>query len=302
MYNYSIIIPHRNTPDLLQRCIDSIPLREDLQIIIIDDNSDVSKVNFDVFPGCDRTNVEVYFCKYSGGAGAARNIGLSMAKGAWIIFADADDVFDTNTFNECMDKYVKNDDDIIYFNAELVDVETNVTDSNFEYTKHIKRGKSSDEKWVRYMFTNPWARFVKHSFINTHNICCDETIAGNDAMFSLKCGYYAKKIIIDTSTIYYWLLRRKGNITSNISETAIMDRFDVAVRMNKFKYDHNINSKYRTNLYAMFLKVLHVVGMSYFDAFVFITKKTNPRYVIMDLVSFVCSYMQRHIKMKFRYV
>ena len=39
-FNYSIIIPHRNIPQLLQRCIDSIPSRDDLQIIIVDDNSD----------------------------------------------------------------------------------------------------------------------------------------------------------------------------------------------------------------------------------------------------------------------
>ena len=33
--NYSFIIPHRNVPHLLQRCIDSIPKRDDIQIIIL---------------------------------------------------------------------------------------------------------------------------------------------------------------------------------------------------------------------------------------------------------------------------
>ena len=37
--NYSIIIPHKNSAGLLQRCLDSIPQRDDIQIIIIDDNS-----------------------------------------------------------------------------------------------------------------------------------------------------------------------------------------------------------------------------------------------------------------------
>ena len=39
MINYSIIIPHKNIPNLLQRCLDSIPNREDVQIIVVDDNS-----------------------------------------------------------------------------------------------------------------------------------------------------------------------------------------------------------------------------------------------------------------------
>lgn len=37
---YSIIIPHHNIPDLLQRCLSSIPQRNDLQVIVIDDKSD----------------------------------------------------------------------------------------------------------------------------------------------------------------------------------------------------------------------------------------------------------------------
>ena len=43
MYNYSFIIPHKNCPDLLQRCVDSIPERDDVQVIVVDDNSDDSK-------------------------------------------------------------------------------------------------------------------------------------------------------------------------------------------------------------------------------------------------------------------
>ena len=38
--NYSIIIPHKNTPNLLQQCLDSIPYRDDIQIIVVDDNSE----------------------------------------------------------------------------------------------------------------------------------------------------------------------------------------------------------------------------------------------------------------------
>ena len=48
---YSIIIPHKNIPQLLQRCLDSIPFRGDVQVIVVDDNSDSSIVNFENFQG-----------------------------------------------------------------------------------------------------------------------------------------------------------------------------------------------------------------------------------------------------------
>lgn len=51
---YSIIIPHKNIPDLLRRCLDSIPQRPDIQIIVVDDNSSPDKVDFAHFPGRER--------------------------------------------------------------------------------------------------------------------------------------------------------------------------------------------------------------------------------------------------------
>lgn len=75
-YHYSIIIPHKNTPRLLERCLYSIPTWDEIQIIIIDDNSNSESVDFSHFPGNGRKNTEVLFTKEGKGAGYARNIGL----------------------------------------------------------------------------------------------------------------------------------------------------------------------------------------------------------------------------------
>ena len=93
MINYTFIIPTRNIPLLLNRCLNSIPLRNDIQIIVVDDNSDPKIVNQDNFPFKNRKNVEVIFNKYSKGAGYARNLGLQLAKGKWLLFPDADDFY-----------------------------------------------------------------------------------------------------------------------------------------------------------------------------------------------------------------
>ena len=47
--NFTIIIPHFNTPTLLLRLINSIPEHDDLELIIVDDNSDPTVVDFDNF-------------------------------------------------------------------------------------------------------------------------------------------------------------------------------------------------------------------------------------------------------------
>lgn len=43
--NLSIIIPHYNTPDLLEKLIRSIPVDKDIQIVVVDDNSSMGLEN-----------------------------------------------------------------------------------------------------------------------------------------------------------------------------------------------------------------------------------------------------------------
>ena len=82
--SYSIIIPHKNIPNLLQRCLDTIPQRNDIQVIVIDDNSDDSIVDFNNFPKWTGIHYEYYLTKGNNGAGFARNYGLKYAKGQWM--------------------------------------------------------------------------------------------------------------------------------------------------------------------------------------------------------------------------
>ena len=38
-YNYTLLIPHYNIPFLLRRLLKSVPRRDDLQVIVVDDCS-----------------------------------------------------------------------------------------------------------------------------------------------------------------------------------------------------------------------------------------------------------------------
>ena len=121
--NFTIVIPHKNTPRLLERLIESIPMRDDLEIIVVDDHSDHNIVDFDNYPCRERRNIVVVSNADNPGAGNARNFALPLAKGKWILFADSDDFYNVG-FNLFLDKYVNDDADIVYFNANSVDTET----------------------------------------------------------------------------------------------------------------------------------------------------------------------------------
>ncbi|MCF0230769.1 MAG: glycosyltransferase, partial [Enterococcus sp.] len=73
-YNFTFIIPHKNLPELLKRCVLSIPRRDDVQIIIVDDNSDPDEVDFENFPFHGEPNINIIFDKTGKRQGHARNV------------------------------------------------------------------------------------------------------------------------------------------------------------------------------------------------------------------------------------
>lgn len=85
---FSIIMLHKNTPKLLKRCLESIPRMDDIQIIVVDDNSDSNIVDFSVLIGMKDECVEIYLTKEGKGAGHACNVGMKYAKGKWLLFTD----------------------------------------------------------------------------------------------------------------------------------------------------------------------------------------------------------------------
>lgn len=155
---YSIIIPHKDIPCLLQRCLDSIPSRDDVQIIVADDDSSPDVVDFAHFPGSDRADVEILFTKEGRGAGYARNCGLARAKGRWLVFADADDFFLPGFLN-VLDTYRNTDYDLITFRAETVDSDT-LAPVPSRQVHNGKIAEDMDLEILKYRNDVPWAKMV----------------------------------------------------------------------------------------------------------------------------------------------
>mgnify|MGYP000858717411 FL=1 len=253
--HYSIIIPHRNTPTLLRRCLDSIPRRSDIQIIVVDDNSDPAVVDFTEFPGLNDPAIEVIFPKEGKGAGYARNVGLAHAKGKWLLFADSDDYFH-ECLNGLFDKYKNSSADLIFFRSDSTDCDTLVQKKsrgavyNEWLQASVNKGTILDE--VRYCINPPWAKFFSHKLIKENQIFFDEAFTGNDIMFSVKNGHFAKEVIIDLEYMYC-ATYRSDSLDSSNSFKHIKSRFDVV--LDKYRFLQSMNkTKYRTNI-ASFLYV-----------------------------------------------
>lgn len=241
-YNYSIIIPHCNIPLLLRRCLNSIPRRNDLQIIVIDDNSDLKNLTKLKQLEQEFTHVLFYYSKDRGGAGRARNIGLSLAQGKYILFADADDFFNY-CLDEVLTEYINSNYDIIYFNANSLDTNTyKPTWRNLYLSKMITEYKNHPNKAIfklKYIFGEPWCKLVKQELIINHNITFDETNIHNDTKYSYLVGFYGQTIYVDERAIYC-VTDRIGSVSKRMSSDRLITRTLIFSSANAFFKKHHI--------------------------------------------------------------
>lgn len=244
MIKVSIIIPHFNSFESLKTLIKSIPEREELEIIIVDDRSeeDIQKKlrNFVL----EERKVKLFFNeKGMKSAGTCRNIGIDKSVGEWLLFADADDFFLENMF-EKIEKALKKINDrveIIYFFPKSLNIKTNK--SSYREIKlveimnnYLKEKNYKNELKLRYCTYVPWSKLVKKSLVNKYNIKFDEIIVSNDIMFSTKIGRYAWEIAISNEEIYC--------VTKNDrSLTSIRDFMKFDMRIDTFIRYYNYLSE-----------------------------------------------------------
>lgn len=241
--NYSIIIPHKDIPDLLRRCLDSIPVRDDVEVIVVDDNSDPRKVDFECFPQWQGKYYHYFLTKEGKGPGYARNVGLDHAQGRWIVFADADDFF-TEEFNALLDEMADAEEDLIFFDyinvlSDDVTQQLEEREWNRHFISDYLNGDKS-EFGLRMGFVVPWCKFVKRELIEQHHIRFDEVMWGEDVYFAIQTGYYAKTLKV-SGTIGYVVTSRAGRIAENMFQTA--KEFRVRMEGN-LKCDELLKSQY----------------------------------------------------------
>lgn len=216
MIDYSIIIPHKNTPGLLQYCLDSIPVRDDVQVIVVDDNSDTDKVDFEHFPQWKGDNYEYYLTKDGKGAGYARNVALEHAWGKWVLFVDADD-FLLPSVGEIFDEEKDTDADIVFFRPKAVMLEDLKTfSSRADYFNNLIDiyFEKGDETPLRCMFESPCSKFVRLYMIQNNKLRFDEVRYGNDVVFMVSAGVLAKKVEVRDKS-FYCITESGGSLTSN---------------------------------------------------------------------------------------
>lgn len=246
----SIIVPHYNTPDSLVRLVESIPVNDQIEILVADDNS---TVDLSVFIDYMEKNPEReirFFKNDSGvkGAGASRNVALSKVETEWIMFADADDFFVGDWFAS-VEIYLDTDYDMVYFPPTSQDVKTGeVSSRHVMYMELVEKfEKDANLKnltEMKYGFCTPWSKLIRYSVIKRNQIQFDQIMVSNDIMCMTKCAYFSRKVTTSKNTIYC-VTRGGKTLTAQKDESRFDTRIDVLISRYTFLRDHLSKKEFR---------------------------------------------------------
>ncbi|MGP6146537.1 glycosyltransferase family 2 protein [Jeotgalibaca sp. A122] len=250
---FSIIVPVYNTPGrFLRECLQT--LREqtlpDIEIILINDGStNESPTICEEIAERDPRIKLVH--QRNKGVSSARNKGLDMAQGDWVIFVDPDDWVDVRMCEVAYEAITKSRRDIYIFpywqdqlireiakykgnsgidleHEEQIKIQLAVMDSNDEYTPHL--------------IGSIWSKVYNHQFLESNHIRFKENLSmSEDLIFTLYAFEYAKKIGYIDYLFYHYRTnpnsvtkKYRSNIWLNIDKTLK----EAKIFIESFNKDH----------------------------------------------------------------
>ncbi|WP_050906740.1 glycosyltransferase family 2 protein, partial [Vibrio campbellii] len=177
-----------------------------IEVIVVDDNSDYFPINelIEKFP-----YVNYHVNDRGKGAGGSRNKGISVSRGQWLIFSDADDFFHSGAFETILldIDIAPTSVDIIFYKPT-----SSYIYSGLPATRHLKYSglvqeyiqDNSIENKVKLLYSHyvPWSKIIRKSLVELHDINFDETLIANDGMFSAKCSLNSRGIQCKKHEVY----------------------------------------------------------------------------------------------------
>lgn len=240
----SVVIPVFNTVDYLDECIGSLRKQslDSIEIICVDDGS--SDGSLDLLEEMAREDHRLTILKQDNkGAGCARNFGLSVAKGEYIICLDSDDFFSENFLSSLYDIAKSSQADIAMCSGFFFDCETgSVTNNDNIYKSSFIGGldefsaASLPNRLFQVTTPAPWNKLYRRQFVQDLGIEYQEISNTNDVFFFVSAFACANKIVSTSERLVYYRVNRPGSLQHLDREknpTAFCDALTVSERFLK---------------------------------------------------------------------
>ena len=235
----SVIVPIYNVEKYLNKCVSSIinQTYKNLEIILVDDGSpDNCPKMCDEYASKD-SRIKVIH-KLNGGLSDARNAGLDIAKGEYIVFVDSDDYIHSEMISILYDVIVKTEANIVQCNFRKVKDNEYVEANTNSYEIFTFNTEQALESLIK---ENPlkqvvWNKLYKKEIFN--ELRFEVGKVNEDDFFTYQAFAISNKVSYINKELYYYLVRD----TSIMGQKFSIKRLDgLEARFRRYEF---IKEKY----------------------------------------------------------
>ena len=246
MEKISVIIPVYNVEKYIRESIDSVinQTYKNLEIIIVDDGStDTSGAICDEYINKDN-RIKVIHQENKGLSGA-RNTGLDVATGKYIMFIDSDDTFKLDACENLYNYIEKTNADYVVGNYINMDEDGTIWEKPvFDTSKYVEF-KLSIEDYTHSFYTmnsGVWNKIFRKSFLDELQVRFVERVPAEDAIFTTYCFIKSKNVYYTPDIVYNYRLRYSDSISTSCSKAYFMG-INKAYRIiyNNFKENNHLD-------------------------------------------------------------
>ncbi len=267
MYKVSVIIPVYNSEQYLRQLLETIINQtfdfKQIQVIMVDDLSqDNSREIMKEYSDKYSNFTSIFLPENNKVAGIARNEGMKVAEGKYLMFADADDFYPENAFEILYNSIEEKEADFITANYINADYDGTVWDNPIFDTKKYKDFKLDITDYTKSFFvlnSSACNKIFRKSFVDEHGIKFLERVPAEDAFFTTSCFMKSNKVYYVNKAVYCYRQRNQGNKKrKSVSFNCSRDYFS---RINKaYK---QIYENFKNNKHLSFYRYTYAKNMSY---------------------------------------
>ena len=225
MPKVSVIIPCYNVEKYLGKCLESIlnQTYSNLEIICVNDGStDSTLALLEEYSQKDE-RIRI-INQQNQGVSAARNSGLEVATGSYIIFVDSDDFIKLNTCELAMGRILKTDADICCFGTN--EISKGLSKERLWERECFERysDKELDDSARKHLLVNVCGKLYKKAFLIENEIKFIRNIkTGEDSIFNLFCLFKNAKFVLLNEFLYDYNVDIGSSATNNLEKAVLND-------------------------------------------------------------------------------
>lgn len=266
MDKITIIIPVYNVENYLKEAVESAinQTYKNIEIILVDDGSkDNSGKMCDEFAKIDNRIKVIH--KPNGGLSDARNAGLNIATGKYIMFLDSDDFFELDAV-EVMYKEIE-DKSADYVIGNYINVDENGKKWSkpvFDLEKFKPFKLSIDDHFNSFFIMNSgvWNKIFRKEFIDKLNLKFEVGLPAEDAIFTTYCFIKSSKVYYIPNIVFNYR-QREGNSISTSCSRGYFEGINKAYRIIYENFRDNNKLAYYRYFYA---KSMNYIIYKYIDS------------------------------------